>query len=145
MKRGLSPGNQPKIESIYPMEIKPMLELTCVDFDSIKSKLMRVNCEQNEEMGQIKLQTLLDLTRIDKTLKDKIEQGTINNVDRLKRQINDLNDSTTENILHLKDLNLTLQDRVTAKKNTKLLNKARKASQFTDNRIQARLRKLQKQ
>ena len=59
----------------YPMEIKPMLELTRIEFDLIKSKLMKVNCESNDEMGQIKLQTLLDLTRIDKNLETKIENG----------------------------------------------------------------------
>jgi len=128
----------------YPMEIKPMLELTRIEFDLIKSKLMKVNCESNDEMGQIKLQTLLDLTRIDKNLETKIENGATN-VDRLKRQINDLNDSTTENINHLKDLNLTINNRKAAKKNTQLLTKSRKASQRTDNRIQAALRKLQKQ
>ena len=121
-----------------------MLELTRIDFDLIKSKLMKVNCESNDEMGQIKLKTLLDLTRIDKNLETKIENGATN-VDRLKRQINDLNDSTTENINHLKDLNLTINNRKAAKKNTQLLTKSRKASQRTDNRIQAALRKLQKQ
>ena len=128
----------------YPMEIKPMLELTRIEFDLIKSKLMKVNCESNDEMGQIKLQTLLDLTRIDKNLETKIENGATN-VDRLKRQINDLNDSTTENINHLKDLNLTINNRKVARKNTQLLTKSRKASQRTDNRIQAALRKLQKE
>ena len=126
------------------MEIKPMLELTRIEFDLIKSKLMKVNCESNDEMGQIKLNTLLDLARIDKNLETKIENGATN-VDRLKRQINDLNDSTTENINHLKDLNLTIKNRKAAKKNTQLLTKSRKASQRTDNRIQAALRKLQKQ
>ena len=45
-----------------------MLELTRIEFDLIKSKLMKVNCESNDEMGQIKLNTLLDLARIDKNL-----------------------------------------------------------------------------
>ena len=93
----------------YPMEIKPMLELTRIDFGNLSSKIMKVKCENNEEMGAIKLEALTDLLEIDQMLSDKIKNGATN-VDRLKDKINTLNDATTQNINHLLKLNETLSN-----------------------------------
>lgn len=126
------------------MEIKPMLELTRVDFGNVSSKIMKVKCEDNEKMGEIKLEALTDLLEIKTILDEKIKNGATN-VDRLKDRINKLNDRTTSNITRLKDENKTLSDSNFAKKNRKLLQRARKASQSIDNRLQKALRKKQKQ
>ena len=126
------------------MEIKPMLELTRIDFDNLSSKIMKVKCENNEEMGAIKLEALTDLLEINQMLSDKIKNGATN-VDRLKDKINTLNDATTQNINHLLKLNETLSNSNFVKKNKKSLHRARKASQSIDNRVQKALRKLQKQ
>ena len=127
------------------MEIRPMLELTRIDFDNLSSKIMKVKCEDNMGMGEIKKQSLFELLEIKELLSEKIDGSKITNVDRLKGRINKLNDSTTQNINHLLDLNESLSNKDYVMKNKKNLRRARKCSQSIDNRVQKALRKFQKQ
>ena len=81
-----------------------MLELQRIDFGTIAVKVRRVECGGNEEMSQIKGETMSQLLEIDTILEEKFNQET-SNVDQIKSKINALNDKVTENINHLKDLN----------------------------------------
>ena len=113
-----------------------MLELQRIDFGTIGVKVRRVECGENEEMSQIKGETMSQLLEIDTILEEKFNQGA-SNVDQIKSKINALNDKVTENINHLKDLNEQTRSlgHKTSKKNSSALRQARKASQEIDKEL----------